>query len=289
MLLGADGLPARETGEWGELKLAFLDWYGPPALDATVKKHRRGYLDLFAGPGVNITEGRESEGAALRALRMRGRHQLASTFTDAILVNLNRQDDEALRARVDRLVGRGECRVPRDRIRVVRDDANKVVRSVMGGFHRLDYLLVFADLEAPRQWPWSSIEALCAAGHESVDLYMLFPLEMGITRLLAYDEAQRDKYGAILTRFFGNDRWRAIAAGRYTEAFAAEFRSRLLELYLSQLRRHWQFAGEVMQVRLRGRQSLYRMLFASNHEAGARIAAWARSRALASPQGELGL
>ena len=113
-------------------------------------------------------------------------------------------------------------------------------------------------------------------------------MEMGITRLLAYDEAQRDKCGGILTRFFGNDGWRAIAKGRYTTAFAPEFRRQLVELYVSQLRRHWRFAGEVMQVRLRGRQGLYRMLFASNHEAGARIAEWARGRTLASPQGEFG-
>ena len=51
IVLAADGLSARINGEWAEAKLSFLDYYAPVAIDATEQKHRRVYIDLFAGPG----------------------------------------------------------------------------------------------------------------------------------------------------------------------------------------------------------------------------------------------
>jgi three-Cys-motif partner protein len=275
-----DGLRARVNGEWAEAKLSFLDYYGPTALEATLLKVRRVYMDLFAGPGINVREpaGPEFEGGALRALRMRGVRS-GATFTDAVLVNLSRLDHEALQERVSRLVQSGESLVPGDRTDIRRADANECLPEILSGFHRRDYILAFADIEAPRQWPWTSVQALKAQSHESVDLYMLFPLEMGINRLLAYNEADRERYGPVLTRFFGNDGWRELAARRRTSAQAPEFRRDLEELYLSQLRGLWRYAGKVMDVRLRGRQGLYRMLFASDHEAGQKISDWAKRRA----------
>ena len=102
---------------------------------------------------------------------------------------------------------------------------------------------------------------------------------MGITRLLAYNETDRDRYGHILTRFFRNDRWRTIAERRTTGAQAQTFRRELEELYLAQLRERWLYAGKVADVRLRGRQGLYRMLFAADHDAAKKIATWAKKRA----------
>jgi three-Cys-motif partner protein len=286
-----DGLRARVNGEWGETKLSFLDHYGPTALDATERKVRRVYADLFAGPGCNVREpgGPEFEGGALRALKMRGARFPVVSFTDAALVNLNRLDHEALEQRVARLVDGGECLVPRDRIEIRRADANDCLPELLSRFHRLDYILAFADIEAPKQWPWTSVEALKAQGHQSIDLYMLFPLEMGINRLLAYDEADRERHGPVLTRFFGNDRWREVVGRRPTSAQAPELRRSLEELYLSQLRQLWTHADKVMNVRLRGQQGLYLMLFASDHEAGQRIAQWAKRRANSVSQTSLPL
>jgi three-Cys-motif partner protein len=177
------------------------------------------------------------------------------------------------------MLGAGESRVPGDHVLVQRADANEALPGLLQSFDVRDYLLVFADCEAPKQWPWSSVEALRAQGHQSVDLYMLFPLEMGINRLLAYTPAQRDRYGHIMTRFFGTEAWRAIVEARRTEEDAPRCRRELEELYLSRLRGLWRYAHRVAHVRLRGNQGLYRMLFASDHEAGDRIARWARGRA----------
>jgi three-Cys-motif partner protein len=286
----SDGLRARENGDYAEAKLGFLDHYVPTALDATARKVRRGYVDLFSGPGMNVPRrgGPEFEGAALRVLRMHGRLETQTSFTDAVFVNLNRLDHLALQKRVARVVAAGDARVPPQNMIVERADANECIPRVIDRFHKLDYLLVFADCEAPRQWPWTSVQALSQRGHTSVDLYMLFPLEMGINRLLAYSPEQREQYGSVVTRFFGTESWREIVNFRRTEADSAMCRHRLEELYLEQLRRQWTYARKVADVRLRGRQGLYRMLFASNHEAGDKIASWAQDRAEKRQQLTLG-
>src|SRR6185503_18513669 len=53
-VIAQDGLPARDSGRWGLTKLSFLDDYCPAALQATKRKLQRCYVDLFAGPGINV-------------------------------------------------------------------------------------------------------------------------------------------------------------------------------------------------------------------------------------------
>ena len=86
---GSDGLIARNSGIWAKDKLSFLDEFGPHALLATRKKRQRWYVDLFAGPGVNVDHEdthQEFEGAALRALKMVAPSDPSVHFTDMVLV-----------------------------------------------------------------------------------------------------------------------------------------------------------------------------------------------------------
>lgn len=292
--IASDGLRARENGEWAVTKLRFLDKFGPPAIDATRRKRRRVFVDLFGGPGLNIDprSGAEFPASSLRVLQMTGAQHPDLAFTDAVLVNLNRLDHRALETRVGRLLDSGASRIPRDCIRVLRNDANGILDVLLADYHRLDYLWVFADLEAPRQFPFSSVEALRGRGHESVDLYALFPLEMGILRLTSYQSRELDRYASILTPFFGTDEWRGIVERRMTSGTdrVNACRRELEELYVRQLRRQWQFVERVCEVRTTGRRGLYRMLFATDHEAGKNIAQWAKRHwAQDAGQGDFGL
>jgi three-Cys-motif partner protein len=149
------------------------------------------------------------------------------------------------------------------------------------------YVLVFADMEAPTQWPWESMRALKGLGHDSVDLYTLFPIDMAIMRLLAYEERHADRYAAELTRFFGTDNWRALRAGRTTAAQAPQLRRALVRLYLHQLRTLWGKADEMIDVYFRGKQRLYKMLFASDHPVAEVIAGWIKQRGAAAQQSDL--
>lgn len=289
--IAADGLPARENGQWAETKLLFLETFGPPAIDATATKVRRVYIDLFAGPGINVNKHRpdhQFESGALRILRMVGAARPDLAFTDVVLVNLEAGDQAALAARIELMAAHGQLVVPRDRIELVHGDANDVIPGILRKFHLLDYLLVFADPENPSQWPWSSVSALRAQGHHSVDLYTLLPLEMGIRRLLHFTAGERIDNDHIITAFFGCELWRPIVGQRKTEAQSMDMLRRLEELYVARLRNLWKHADRVVAVKRIEGQGLYRMIFASDHEAGQKIAAWARKHAEGSEQLRLG-
>ena len=277
-VIASDGLPARDNGTWAEAKLSFLDQYGPPALQATQKKLQRYYVDLFAGPGMNVDDrrtGREFVGSALRALRMHASADERLSFTHAILVNRDRRDYEALRERVHRLAGAGQSRVPLGNIRILEADANFAIPRIMQGIDPGAYVFMLADIEAPDQWPWSSMREIRAQGHRSVDLAVLFPLGMAINRLFPYDPSAAVANASVLTSFFGTEEWRSLAERRLTDAQSPELRRALEELYITRIRAlGWKDVRVVRDIRFRGNQQLYKLIFATNHPAGENIAKW---------------
>jgi three-Cys-motif partner protein len=285
-----DGLVARDSGTWGLTKLSFLDHYCPAAIQATERKVQRYYVDLFAGPGINVVRGTpagEYEGSPLRILRYTAQQREDLSFTDAVFINAMPRDHQALKTRVDRLVGLGQSRLVRESIELIRDDANRAISGILRRIPKRAYVLVFADMEAPKQWPWDSMKALKAQGHESVDLYTLFPLDMAIVRLRAYRKDHADRYAEALSRFFGTDAWRGLAGRRLTKSQAPQLRRDLVKLYLDQLHTLWKHAGEMVDVYLRGERRLYKMLFASDHPAGKAISDWIKAHSSAQTQGEL--
>lgn len=288
-ILAADGLRARESGAWAEVKLAFLDHFCPPAIQATARKRQRYYVDLFAGPGINVPRagGTEFEGSPLRVLRYRGRPREDLSFTHAAFVNADPRDHEALTTRVERLVEAGQSRIPRENIQFIPGDANNKVAELFQQIPMQAYAFVFADMEKPKQWPWESMRRLRAFGHTSVDLYMLLPLDMALMRLFSYAENRRKPYARVLTAFLGTEAWRDLVKRRPTTAQSKQLQKEIVELYLEQLRTLWREAGEMVDVYLRGRQRLYKMLFASDHPAGKRIAEWVRDHKRADAQTDI--
>jgi three-Cys-motif partner protein len=215
LVYGRDGLIAREAGDYARKKLAFIEFFAPPAIDATERKVHRFYIDLFAGPGLNVVREtkEEIEAGALTILRSRGHRRPDLSFTHAHLVNLDPADHQALRSRVDRLVAAHLCMVPAGNIEHHLGDANFLTKKLLAHADKRDYVLVFADIEAPRQLPWETVRSLRTYGHESVDLYILFPLEMGLNRLTSYQEMQPG-HAEIITRFYGDETWRPILSNR---------------------------------------------------------------------------
>jgi three-Cys-motif partner protein len=283
IVFARDRIRARDNGAWAQLKLDFLDRFCAVALKATESKRAgRVFLDLFAGPGMNVHASgghREFEGSTLRALRACSPDGTCA-FTRVIAVNAVGEDHRALEERVERVIASGASRLDRDQVELIHGDSNVLLPAIMDSIDRWAYVFAFADIEAPRQWPWSSVVELRRHGHRSIDLYALFPLDMALMRLVSYKEANteaaRRKYAHILTRFFGTDEWAAIGDRRITRAHSPQMRRELEDLYLRHLRSLWEFSGAVVEVRRRGDHHLYKMLFASNHDAGKRIAAWAK-------------
>src|SRR5437762_3348599 len=93
-----DGVLARDSGPWGLTKLSFLDHYCPAAIQATERKLQRYYIDLFAGPGVNLvrrTAATEYAGSPLRVLRYVGLQRTDLSFTHAVFINAMPRDHQA--------------------------------------------------------------------------------------------------------------------------------------------------------------------------------------------------
>lgn len=245
-------------------------------------------MDLFAGPGVNVvrrTPATEYEGSPLRVLRYVGQQRRDLSFTHAVFINAMQRDHQALQARVNRMLESGESRLVRENIDLIPNNANEAVGDVLKKIPHEAYVLIFADMENLKQWPWDSMKELKVQGHTSIDLYTLFPLDMAIVRLFSYRKI--DRYAAALTRFFGTEEWRSLASRCLTEAHSPQLRRDLVNLYLNQLRTLWKHAGEMVDVYLHGERRLYKMLFACDHPAAKTISEWIKAHSSAQTQGEL--
>jgi three-Cys-motif partner protein len=171
--VASDGLPARDNGVWAKDKLSFLDEYAPPALQATTTKLQRFYVDLFAGPGINVDAddtGEEFVGSALRVLPMRSPANAGVFFTSAVLVNKSTADHEALITRLKTMHDASLLPMPWSNLEFLNGDANQVIHRIMRGIPKQAFVLVFADIESPNQLPFDTIRALRSHEHRSVDL-----------------------------------------------------------------------------------------------------------------------
>lgn len=273
-----DAIRARKSGLWALDKLSFLEEFMPAALQVTTRKHHRWYVDLFAGPGRNacVKPWREWAGSPILALQVASPAAWSVHFTHAVLVNKNRHDHAALGRRIDHLRKDGSCLIPESSVEQPHGDSNAMIPAIMRAIHKKAYALVVADITAPKQLPWKSIRMIKEQGHKSVDLYMLFPLEMGITRMLPHDLDGIQPNEKTLDDFFGTRDWRPIWERGRTEGRSGEMRRDLLEFYMERLRTlgAWKYVSEVRNVKRAGSATLYRMLFATDDPAAARISSW---------------
>lgn len=139
-----------------------------------------------------------------------------------------------------------------------------------------DYVFAFFDIQGITELPWRVLEELRRYGHRSVDLYLLFPLNMTLQRLLAYDPTKRERFDPNLTAFFGSNEWVRLAEAPRTDAQGAAFRQQITDFYKDRLRTLWTDVEEQRTVRLTENRELYRMIFATNHWAAGNIAGWER-------------
>lgn len=273
-----DGLLARDQGAWARDKLSFLEKYATPALGATTKKRgETWYLDLFAGPGRNVsTDGEEFAGSPIQMLGavFHGKDGNDQRFGSFVFCNIEERDHAALQMRVDREVAR-LGRLP-TRVNMVLGDSNKELPKILANIPTYAYLLVFADIEGPSNLQFETLRILRRA-HESVDLYVLWPGQW-LTRTIPYKRnAFAKSMEPMLNAYFGTKEWQEIRDRRLTSAQQEQAQREWRDLYLRQLGTLWSKV-EVIKTVVRIRHELYDMIFASNHEAAWRIAGSASAR-----------
>lgn len=292
VVVGSDGLRARDNGPWGEEKLAFLSRFAPVALTATRRIPQRHYVDLFAGPGLNKIRGSSQEfsGSPIRVIEMVSDRPPDTCFTHAWFVNYVKADHKALQTRVDRELEAGRSRIARENLHCIHGDANHEVYRIMEAIPTRSFVFALTDMDAPSNCHWSTVAALRTHGqHTSVDLYILFPLEMAINRLISRRHATVEESAPALDRFYGDARWRELLKYRLHDSTwnSQALRQEALKLYCDRLREHWSHVDVVADIRRGTHHRLYKMIYASNHDAGKKIAQWAKKRS--RDQGSLDL
>ena len=176
-------------GDWTSTKLAILEKYLRAYAVALKKTHfRKAYIDAFAGTGYRslASEDHDSalplfpdlaqeapqqllDGSARLAL------QIEPTFDKYIFVERDPARCEQLRRLGE------EFPELRARIHVQHGEANQVIREICDKNWQSHRAVLFLDPYG-MQVEWETIEAI--ARTEAIDLWLLFPLGIGVNRLV---------------------------------------------------------------------------------------------------------
>ena len=209
----------RFGGPWTEDKLNRLRKYLKEYMTIFTKNPRAAYfkavyVDAFAGTGFRreppaVVEEAESlfdlgQDVDAKSLR-KGSAQVAletmPPFAEYIFIEQDKQHVREL----EKL----RCRFPvvSSKIDIVQEDANKyLVRWCRETNWNKTRAVVFLDPYG-MQVEWATIAAMGAT--RAIDLWVLFPLGVGVNRLLLRTRIPEERWASRLTRIFGTDDWRA--------------------------------------------------------------------------------
>jgi three-Cys-motif partner protein len=256
-----DGQVARVGGVWTADKLYYLERYAAAFTVAMRKKwDALVYIDLLAGPGKDIEKqsGREFNGSPLIALRTEPK------FARVILGDRDKENVAALRARI------AAADVARVDLQVT--DCHERVREAMRGLGKRTLALAFVDPEGFEV----GFDLLRTFSQGPVDIVMLFPSGIGITRNIAM--FARAEESPLMDALWGGSTWRELPL---VKAYAGRA---LTAGEMNQLQPKWVDAYRERVSTLGYRYSdsigplcndqgapMYHLLFFSRHEAGLTI------------------
>ncbi|MBN8592255.1 MAG: three-Cys-motif partner protein TcmP [Anaerolineae bacterium] len=254
-----DGLPMRSGGDYALAKLKVVEEYLKISMTAVKNTNWRSsfYIDLQAGPGKNILDGKIELGSPLIALNF------PRPFTHYRFNEGNPTLAHALMTRIS-------ASPLHDRTRVLQLDVNQAVDNVCQEISVIDkpfikgsapsFNIAFLDPEG-LELSWETVKKL--ASMKVMDLIINFSTS-GIERSHLTAEAS--------DRFFGNSSWRSL---KPEGSDPSHKRRAWIDHYLSQLaelgyKQHLQEQVEVVVKNSKNRQ-LYTIIFASKHELGLKL------------------
>lgn len=205
-------------GTWTEEKLACLSKYLAAyrtifTAHEKARHFRTWYVDAFAGTGTRSEPGLPADDQQLfdevyfetteyRAGSARIALDLRSPFDKYLFVEESRDRVNTLRATIAKDFTHLEARCE-----LRQGDANTVLKTwCRERDWRKERAVVFLDPYG-MQVEWSTIEALAATA--AVDLWYLFPLGVGVARLLTHDGNIAPTWQARLELLFGTNEWKS--------------------------------------------------------------------------------
>lgn len=201
----------RYGGSWTDKKLDCIQKYLEAYTTIMSKKRFRfAYIDAFAGTGYRKLKDEETDqliiselvdtesetflsGSVLRALQVR------PPFHKYLFI----EKDEKKCRELKKIIHEKHQDI-KDRIKIINQDANEFISDIC----RLDWSLHRAVLFLDpfgMQVKWSTIESI--AQTRAIDMWLLFPLGIGVSRLLKKDGQIKDPLKTKLDDVFGTKGW----------------------------------------------------------------------------------
>lgn len=191
-------------GDWTEKKLELLRKY-LPAYTTVLEGNQRGrwftrhYIDAFAGSGDREHQDPESGLTEIKEGSTKIALDTLPPFHRFLFIESGRQNVVALRDLADK------CKPDGSIVEVKQGDANTELVSWCKSISNKDRAVVFIDPYG-MQLEWRTLEALAETG--AVDVWLLFPLGMGVNRLLTRRTLPPVEWQDKLTRVLGTDDWK---------------------------------------------------------------------------------
>lgn len=263
-----------EVGSHTLTKLQILEDYLKGYVDATKRARAFGvyYIDLFAGCGrvESRANGTVRNGSPLIALG------LYPGFSGYFLVEANQENHDSLKEYIKEYGPELQTRVT---LRC--GDCNSVIDEVLTQLPPGKPTFAFLDPYAPKNLPWRTIRKLAKHSKppkRKIELFILFPYDMGLARLLTSDSSIFDDrdYCQIFDSCMPPDsHWRDIYQTYLRgEIDRHELRRRFVRAYedgLKSLGYDHVPESYLIRTNITTGQRKYFLVFASDHEAGQKI------------------
>jgi three-Cys-motif partner protein len=261
----------REWGPWTVIKLEALQKYLKAFTTASKRARGTLYLDLFAGAASNEERetGRAILGSAHRAL------EADPPFSKVVLCELEKGAARSLEDRFTELY-------PGRDVTVLPGDCNQTLPGYLEALARRDsgwrFAPSFAFLDQfSAEIRWSTIQWLAEFKHPKAKTKMEQWLYFGDSflprGLHGADDARNPAYARRVDEMFGTHDWRKILAARDDDELdASAARHELVNLMRWRL--EWDLGYRTtLPLVISNRQGvgLYTMIFATDHDAGAKI------------------
>lgn len=206
----SDGLVHRFGGDWTAKKLEILKRY-LGAYTTALKKQpfKTAYIDAFAGTGYRVLGKADEENLLFPDLAeeapqelLEGSARLAleiePSFDGYIFIEKDRDRCKQLEEL------KGEFPHLASNIKIRQGEANKILQDLCDKNWTKRRAVLFLDPYG-MQVEWTTIEKVAKTG--AIDLWLLFPLGVGLNRLLPRSGEIPEGWRNRLDRFLGSDDW----------------------------------------------------------------------------------
>jgi three-Cys-motif partner protein len=251
-----------------EEKLTLLKKYLEGYVIATKNAKERYYIDALAGDGQceiqipNSTQPRTVDGSPLIAMNLK------PGFTKCFFIEIDKEKVETLSKLLKGF--------PQNRYNIKEGDCNFVIDEILSEIPLIAPCFAFLDPEG-FEVDWTTIEKIATYKRDSktkIELFILFPYNMAITRLLPLNSEKFDeeKATSVFNRILPDYNWIDVYNARIKGRLKPrEMRKSILDIFTNGLKKlGYRFVYSKL-IRSSKRRPLYDMFFATDHKAGAVI------------------